>query len=60
MAEHVVRVWGEQYTVTASRQSKAVWRATGEYQGQRIETKGQTEGAAVIRWREAAEYRGNG
>jgi hypothetical protein len=60
MAEHTVMVWGKRYTVSASRQSKSVWRALGEYEGQWIETKGRTEGAAVIRWREAAHYRGNG
>jgi hypothetical protein len=54
-----VTVWGQQYEVTVHQKSKAVWIARGDYMGEQIETQGQTQGAAVIRWREAAQYRGN-
>ncbi|HXC08850.1 MAG TPA: hypothetical protein VNV61_07965 [Steroidobacteraceae bacterium] len=57
---HVVVVWGERYEVTVSKRSKTVWIATGTYMGKTIQVQGRSEGAAVIRWREAAEYRGNG
>lgn len=53
-------VWGERYEVTVSKRSKTVWIATGTYMGKTIQVQGRSEGAAVIRWREAAEYRGNG
>jgi hypothetical protein len=54
-----VKVWGEDVEVTVHQKSKSVWIARGDYMGEQIETKGQTSGAAVIRWREAAQYRGN-
>jgi hypothetical protein len=58
--EHIVKIWGKECQVSVSRQSKTVWRASGTYLGEVIETKDRTEGAALIRWREAATYKGNG
>lgn len=55
-----VNVWGKRYEVTIEQKSKAVWFAVGDYMGSRLETKGASLGAAIKRWREAAEYRGNG
>jgi hypothetical protein len=54
-----VVVWDQPYEVSVHQKSKAVWIARGEYMGKTIETKGETQGAAVLRWREAARYRGN-
>lgn len=55
-----VVVWGKPQEVTVSMKSKTVWIAVGDYMGKRVETKGASEGAAVKRWKEAAEYSGNG
>ena len=55
-----VYVWDKPYKITVDQKSKSVWIARGDYEGQSIEGKGATMGAAVIRWREAATYRGNG
>jgi len=57
--EHTVMVWDKPYKVSVYSKSKSVWVATGEYQGERIETKGRTESQAVASWREAARYKGN-
>jgi hypothetical protein len=54
-----VEVWGKEYEISVHQKSKAVWIARGEYMGKQIETKDATQGAAVLRWREAARYRGN-
>ena len=51
-------LWDKPYTVSVDRKSKSVWVAVGDYMGERIETKGSSEGAAVKRWREAAQYKG--
>jgi hypothetical protein len=60
MSSHVVMVWDKPYTVTTDRISKSVWRASGEYMGQSHSTQDRTEGAAVKRWREWAQYKRNG
>lgn len=57
--EHKVMVWDEPYMVSVHSKSKSVWVASGEYLGKFIEVEGRSEGAAIIRWREAATYRGN-
>lgn len=59
MTTITVTVWGQTYEVSVHQKSKAVWVARAEYMGEQIETKGATQGAAVIRWREAAQYKGN-
>ena len=59
MAAHTVIVWGKEVRITVERSSKSVWIATGDYMGKPIRVKDATEGAAIKRWREAAEYRGN-
>jgi hypothetical protein len=48
------------YEITVYQKSKVVWIAVGEYMGERLETKGNSEGTALERWREAARYKGNG
>jgi hypothetical protein len=47
------------YEVTTHQKSKTVWIASGEYMGERHSTQDKTEGAAIKRWREWAEYKGN-
>jgi hypothetical protein len=60
MGSHVVRVWDKPYTVTTDKLSKSVWRASGEHMGESHSTQDRTQGAAVKRWREWAQYKGNG
>jgi hypothetical protein len=52
-----VSVWGKPHEITLYPTSKTVWIAVGDYMGERIEVKGQTEGAAVKSWIVAARYR---
>jgi hypothetical protein len=52
-------VWDKPHEVAVRQYSKSVWIAAGDYMGKRIETKGQTQGAAVKLWLDAAKYRGN-
>jgi hypothetical protein len=59
MSRYTVNVWGKRYEVRTHRLSKSVWIASGDYEGDSIQGKASTEGAAVIRWRETAQYRGN-
>lgn len=59
MAVTDVMVWDKPYPVTTHRKSKAVWIASGEYRGEHHSSEGRTEGAAIKRWREWAEYKGN-
>ena len=54
-----VQVWGHSYEISVHQKSKAVWVARGEYMGKQIETKVQTQGAAIILWCRTAQYRGN-
>jgi len=58
MGQHRVVVWGQQYPVTTYQKSKSVWVATGEYMDESHSTEDRTEGAAVKRWREWAQYKG--
>jgi hypothetical protein len=60
MGKHTVFVWSEPCTVTVHRRYKTVWIASGQYKGANITVQDQTEGAAVKRWQEAAQYWGNG
>lgn len=59
MAEHIVKVWNKECTVTAQQRSKTVWVALGEYHGERFEVTGRSEATAVAKWRETAKYKGN-
>jgi hypothetical protein len=59
LARRIVKVWGKQHAVEVYQKSKAVWVATGDYMGKTIRTQDRSEGSALQRWREAAEYRGN-
>jgi hypothetical protein len=54
-----VIVWGEPQEVIVRKVSKSRWVATGEYIGEAKQTKDATESAALKRWREWAEYKGN-
>jgi hypothetical protein len=56
--EHKVIVWGHPFTVTVYQKSKSVWIAVGTYLGERIESKDRSEGSALMRWKEAARYKG--
>ena len=62
MSERTVIVWGKSYTVSVYKDCayKSVWHAVGDYEGRSIRTKDRSESAALKRWREAANYRGNG
>lgn len=57
-SERTVEVWGKRVTVTVYQKSKSVWIASGTYLGQYIETKDCCAGATLLRWKEAARYRG--
>jgi hypothetical protein len=60
MSEFTVMVWDKPHVVTTYRKYKTVWVASGTYMGESHSTQGQSEGAAVKRWREWAQYKGNG
>jgi hypothetical protein len=60
MTDVIVIVWDKRITISVHQKSKSVWVANGAYMGKPIETKGSTQGAAIKRWRDAAEYTGNG
>ena len=64
----IVTVWGKRYEVVAYQKSKTVWMAVGDYDQvtrpgepthQTISVQGRSAGAAIKRWVEAAQYRGN-
>jgi hypothetical protein len=55
-----VTVWNKPCKITVYRKYKTVWVASGDYMGESISVKGQTEGAAVKLWIDAATYKGNG
>lgn len=60
MGSTMVVVWDKRYEVTTDRISKSVWRASGDYEGESHSVQDRTEGAAIKRWREWAQYKGNG
>jgi hypothetical protein len=53
-----VTVWNTICTVTTDQMSKTVWRASGEYQGERCEVKDRSASTAIKRWKEWARYKG--
>ncbi len=53
-----VEVWGKKYEIDVHRESKTAWIASGTYDDEYNQCKGQTSGAAVKRWRVWAEYKG--
>ena len=57
--ERTVSIWDKPNTVSVYRKSKTVWIAIGDYVGKHIEARDQSESAALARWRNAAEYKGN-
>jgi hypothetical protein len=61
MSKHTVIVssescTSESCTIDVCRKHKTVWVASGDYKGATITVQVQTEGAAIKRWREAAQY----
>ena len=58
--KRTVSVWNKPCEISVYQKSKSVWIAVGEYMGERIETNGSSESAAVQHWRDAARYKGNG
>jgi len=59
MAEHTVEVWDKPCTVSAHQESKSVWVAVGDYMGESIKVEDRSERTAVMRWCNAARYKGN-
>jgi hypothetical protein len=59
MNERVI-VWGKTYPVEAYQKSKSVWVVSGEYMGESNSVTDATKGAAMKRWREWAQSKGNG
>lgn len=56
--ETKVEVWGQLVPVSVYQRSKSVWIATGTYLDHHIETKDSSANTALLRWKEAARYRG--
>jgi hypothetical protein len=42
--KHIVQVWDKPHEISVYQKSKSVWIAVGEYMGERLETKGVSEG----------------
>jgi hypothetical protein len=59
MATMTVTVWGENYEITVYQQSKSVWIAVGNFEGQEIRVEGRSQSSAASHWQETAHYRGN-
>jgi hypothetical protein len=55
-----VTVWGKQYEITVYQQSKSVWIAVGDYEGQEIRVQNRSRTSVASLWQETARYRGNG
>jgi hypothetical protein len=55
-----VIVWGKPYDVEVHKKSKSVWVAHGEYMGEHHSTQDRSAATAAARWREWAQYKGNG
>jgi hypothetical protein len=54
----IVVVRSRPFKVETYQKSKAVWIASGEYRGETLTGRGQSEGEAIKRWKEAAIDRG--
>jgi hypothetical protein len=50
----IVVVRSRPFKVETFQKSKAVWIASGEYCGEMLTGRGQSQGEAIKRWREAA------
>jgi hypothetical protein len=55
----IIVVFNHPFKVETHQKSKAVWVASGKYNGENIAVQDQTEGAAIKRWKEAALNRGS-
>jgi len=56
--ERIAMVGNERHFVSVYEVSKGVWIAIGKYKNESIRVQGQTEDAALERWRAAATLRG--
>ena len=56
--ERKVMVWGKPHVVLVSRISNSAWQAVGDYMGEPIRVEDRSEGAAFMRWRDAAMSKG--
>ena len=59
MGTMIVKVWGKDIEIKVYQKSKSVWIAVGSHNGEQIDVKGSSEGAAAKLWRATAEYRSN-
>jgi len=57
MSERTVLVWDSPHKIRLYQMSNSVWIAVGEYLGERIEVKRQTERAALSGWVEEARHK---
>lgn len=57
MAVHTVNAYPETCQVHTYQRSKSVWIATGTFQGETLQQTGRSEGAALARWKDVAEWR---
>lgn len=55
-----VIVWDKPYDLEVYQKSKSAWTAHGEYMRERHSTEDRSARTAAARWREWAEYKGNG
>ena len=60
IVERKANVWGKVLAIRVVQQSKGVWIAQGDYQGQRIEAKGATPTSAAAMWERAARQKDTG
>lgn len=55
-----IKVWERDYEVIVSQNSRSVWIAVGDYEGQEIRATGRTPAQAAASWRVIAQRRGDG
>jgi hypothetical protein len=55
--ERKISLGGKNHIVTVEHPSKAVWIVRGEYMGDQLQAKDKSEGAALKRWRERAQWK---
>jgi hypothetical protein len=59
MSERMVEVWDRLYIVTVEQISESVWEVVGDYMFKPIRVRGESEWAALQRWRETARDKGD-
>jgi hypothetical protein len=55
-----VIVWDKPYDLDVYKKSSSVWIGHGEYMGESHSTQDRSANTAAARWREWAQYKGNG